>query len=477
LKNDIEKIIKKDHVILNSISETIIQHDEKMRIVWWNKTAKEQFNLKEEDLGQYCHEVLFEKNKPCYFCPVLGAKETMKPKHGEIISKDGRIWDIKGYSILNENNDITGSFEICRDITKAKNGQKALLKHAKHLEFHEKNTPIAVIEWDFDLNIKKWNAAAEKIFEFSYEQMQGNKITDKIPDFFSEEMKKAFEEVWQKKRDFQIVQHPHKINNKEIYCEWYIFSVTDEKNNITGVVSFVNDISRRKDAQNSLNKMKNEMKIMAEYYRKANLEEKKRIARNIHLDLVQIMELINVNIEKLDNEILEFKNTGIDKNLLASKKMIDSAIRSIRKITKVINPAREDDFNLIEEVEKYLRKFQKENQIKCQLEVNSKYMIVESYLAFDMHKIIQIFFIDLINKLIEFHIALTVLIENGYAVIVIKYKGAAYNLQNDEDSKNKCVKIVKQIIHPHRGTLIFTEDDKSKYIRVLIPMMGHDLKN
>jgi PAS domain S-box-containing protein len=59
------------------------------------------------------------------------------------------------------------------DITKRKQAEKALQDALQKLNFHMKNSPLAVIEWDNEFRVSRWSVEAERIFGWQTEEVIG----------------------------------------------------------------------------------------------------------------------------------------------------------------------------------------------------------------------------------------------------------------------------------------------------------------
>ncbi len=141
----------------------------------------------------------------------------------------------------------------------ADNRERAIeLMHQKQA-LHLQNTPLAIIEFDIDLNITEWNKAAEKIFGYTRnEAINKNIIRLILPRDSSDEAEK----LWQRLLNHEAVIGAA-IENKTrsgtpIYCEWFITPLTDNKNNIVGIASMALDITDKKHNELAIIKSKEE---------------------------------------------------------------------------------------------------------------------------------------------------------------------------------------------------------------------------
>ncbi len=99
--------------------------------------------------------------------------ETLEPWdwEGRFITPSGKVVWIEGHSRpeKQENGDILWD-GLLIEVTERKMAQEALRQSEQRLGLHFQQTPLAVIEWDWDFNVMEWNPAAEKIFGYSKDE-------------------------------------------------------------------------------------------------------------------------------------------------------------------------------------------------------------------------------------------------------------------------------------------------------------------
>jgi len=71
--------------------------------------------------------------------------------------------------------------ELTDEIAERKQAEVELSSAHQRLSYHVENTPLAVIEWDKDLFIKRWSERAEEIFGWKASEALGTNMYD--PDF------------------------------------------------------------------------------------------------------------------------------------------------------------------------------------------------------------------------------------------------------------------------------------------------------
>jgi len=114
-------------LILGAVGEHVILHSPSMQIVWASQASAESAGTTPEQLkGRHCYEVWQQSQTPCEGCPVQAALQTGKPQRCEMTTPDGRIWDVRGYPVYEDDNTLAGAVEVTLDITERKRVEDAL---------------------------------------------------------------------------------------------------------------------------------------------------------------------------------------------------------------------------------------------------------------------------------------------------------------------------------------------------------------
>jgi two-component system sensor kinase FixL len=168
--------------ILDSISEAVVYLDTEHTIVWTNKVAREWHGLAPQDVAGYrCYELWHKRSKPCPGCPIVITCETGRPQEAEMTSPDGRIWFVRGYPVLDENEDIAGAVELTLEITHRKQADQALRESEERHRTVLEACPDPVVVYDMDGKGTYVNPAFTKVFGWTMEEFLGKKL-DYVPD-------------------------------------------------------------------------------------------------------------------------------------------------------------------------------------------------------------------------------------------------------------------------------------------------------
>ncbi len=122
-----------------------------------------------------------------------------------------------------------------------------LRRSQQHLALHIQSTPLAVIEWNTNLEVTNWNPAAEKMFGYSKEEALGKRATELIvPPHTRETVEKYWQATLANKGGLHDTFENRTKDGQSILCEWYKTPLIDENGNVVGIASLTQDITERK---------------------------------------------------------------------------------------------------------------------------------------------------------------------------------------------------------------------------------------
>ena len=119
------------------------------------------------------------------------------------------------------------------------------LPQLRQLAFAKQN-PLAVIEWNLNFEVVKWDAAAEAIFGYRSSEAIGRHATSLIIEASSrEEINQVWQELIHRRGGTRSINENITKVGAVIVCEWYNQAIVDSDGNTIGVTSLVTDITER----------------------------------------------------------------------------------------------------------------------------------------------------------------------------------------------------------------------------------------
>ncbi|MBU1356407.1 MAG: PAS domain S-box protein [Candidatus Edwardsbacteria bacterium] len=126
-----DEILRCPEIVLDNISDSIIQLDLQNRVIWTNKAAAVTLGREPKDIvGKLCYKLWGRASSDCQDCPTVLARKSGVIQTKEMASKDGRIWQVSSHPVKDGKGKVVSVVEVSRDITESK---RALEQETKRL--------------------------------------------------------------------------------------------------------------------------------------------------------------------------------------------------------------------------------------------------------------------------------------------------------------------------------------------------------
>ena len=147
---------------------------------------------------------------------------------------------------------IIGLAGIARDVTEMKRASEELQEARQRLADHVENSPLAVIEWDPDFRIIRWAGQSAAIFGWSAEEILGRHFFDWAFVHPDDQAKVA--EVGARLTDGRDQRNVSQNRNltkagRVLHCVWQNSVLHDSEGRTTSILSLVQDITDRVQAE------------------------------------------------------------------------------------------------------------------------------------------------------------------------------------------------------------------------------------
>ncbi len=173
--------------------------------------------------------------------------------------------------------------QLLTEISERRRIEAALEQAHRQLSFHVENSPLAVIEWDNELRIQHWSQQAEQIFGWRAEDVLGRRPADWhfVHDEDVELLIQETIHLISGEAPRNVIQTRNYTQQGEIvHCEWYNSALLDEAGHLISILSLVDDVTDRKQAEIALRQQAERERLMG------------AIAQNIRqtLDLDKVLD-------------------------------------------------------------------------------------------------------------------------------------------------------------------------------------------
>ena len=155
--------------------------------------------------------------------------------------------------------------------------EQALGLAQRRLAQHIRDTPLAVIEWNPQMEVTAWNPGAERIFGFSEAEALGKHATELI---LTPDLRPYIQPAWDALMEKRGGTHNTNDNVTKdrgiITCNWFNTPLLDEQDRVIGIASMVTDITEQVQAQKELTRHHDHLEELVNQ-RSAEVREQARI--------------------------------------------------------------------------------------------------------------------------------------------------------------------------------------------------------
>lgn len=128
----------------------------------------------------------------------------------------------------------------------ADNRERDLFDFQQRLSLYVRKTPLAVIEWDQNLNVKEWNPAAEQIFGYTRAEAEGRQLGDLLfPGLSADRLLDVWRTLEEGNGGHRLIVENRRNDGALISCEWFNTLLADTQSFNRGVMSLVQDVTQR----------------------------------------------------------------------------------------------------------------------------------------------------------------------------------------------------------------------------------------
>ncbi len=166
------------------------------------------------------------------------------------------LWlQTSGEPLLDDQGGFLGYHGYGREVTRERLVEVALRAREQRLSSVFEQSPLAIIEWDTRLRVRRWNLAAERIFGWAPEEILGQhaRILSRPEQHHVYELMGEYiapDSVPRK----HMAQNLHKFGH-ELPCSWITSMLHDDRGQIVGGMSIVENLTEKRLAETLIEHM------------------------------------------------------------------------------------------------------------------------------------------------------------------------------------------------------------------------------
>ncbi|MDY0361312.1 MAG: PAS domain S-box protein [Desulforegulaceae bacterium] len=295
-----------------------------------------------EMIGRKSYELLQEiVDDPSIFHP-SNLKQSIVFEH-EIKTKDNNKLTVlfQGQNLYDNEGNYEGSFAVITDITELKQLTLEIAEREEQIRALINATRDSVIMIDSKGFIITANKIAAKRFGFTPKEFIGKKIFDLFPENFIKHQKKYINEVT---NTGQIIRFQDSAG--EFIYDITLYPVKRNKNQIDRIAIYAKDITELKKAEEQISSLTKEII-------KAQENERKKIALDLHDHVAQNLSFLKITADSLKNT----KESDLQNKILILSNGLKDSIADIRHISYDLRPPNLDELGLVKAIYQHCEDF------------------------------------------------------------------------------------------------------------------------
>lgn len=432
--------------------DSIVIADKNRKIEYVNQAAIKEYGYSHEEIINYTTQV-FRSNlhEPSFYDNMWRTLCSGNPFSSVFISRrknDEHFYEEKTISpVKDKNGEIKNYISTGRDITEKIKAEKTLLENQKFINSINHSVPIII--FIFDLKIKKNTFVNNQIYNilgYSPEEVSAATYKDLMSSFI--DYMPGYQSRILTKSTFKngYVEELIRVKHKKTGIKWLNIRFTefksDERGNTIEIIGSATDITEQKQNERKLNAMmrlnrmqdKRTQKIRTLSLIQGQEEERRRISRDIHDGIGQMLTALKMNVENFD----ESRFSGEEKQKCQSiKTLIRDTIVEVRRISNALAPPGLYDFGLYSVTKQLLEQLLKTSDMKIHFDSNIHNIRYLPLVEVTLYRIIQESINNALKHSMAENLELSINQDDEFLNLIIFDDGGGMHYSDEHFNQNK----------------------------------------
>ena len=333
----------------------------------------------------------------------------------------------------------------------------------------------AIVCMDMTGKIIFWNPQAEKTFGWEKEEVIGRTLADTIvPRQYRDFHKKGLDHYIKTGKGVMLRKMIEitaiKKNGEEFPVELAIIPVKENGNEF--FCSFIQDITERKQAEEQLKQSHEQLRQLTSHLQEVREEEQRRIAREVHDELGQHITGLKMDVAWIWKKMAGTKNAmPIEEKLTEMTMLLDSAVRTIRKIASELRPSILDNLGLIAALEWQTKEFEKRFLIPVAFKTNIPLLEVDAGIATGLFRLYQESLTNIARHAEASNVYADLQLKDGQLLLTIQDNGKGFDVSESDNKKTLGLLGMKERVLMLNGDLQITSTPgNGTKINITVPL-------
>jgi len=358
---------------LGSIGEAVIATDSEGRITFLNPIAAALTGWQsEEATNQPIGNVLRLINETSGMTADNEVLRVLKEKqvlavanHVDLVTRDGREIAVEHSAapILAARGEVIGVVLVFRDVSERRQEQIETAEQAALLEL----TQDSVFVIDMDGKVLFWSRGAEAMMGYTKAQAAGKIAHELLCTEFPQPFFEIMAELMRVGHwEGDIVKTAQDGRRVVVSGRWAL--QWGKRDQAPRVLVINSDITERKRGEELLVLQREQLRALAERLQLVREEDRKRVARDLHDQIGQILTAIKFDMTWMTRHLPQSEDEVLAR-LAESIQSINDGVKAVRTICSGLRPGVLDDLGLAAAIEWQANEFASRNGVSCQVSV------------------------------------------------------------------------------------------------------------
>jgi PAS domain S-box-containing protein len=349
--------------IVDSSDDAIVSKSLDGIITSWNRSAERLFGYSaEEAIGQHITLVIppGRQSEEVAILERLGRGERIQHFETVRMRKDGTTLDVSlSISPLRDAaGRVVGASKVARDITERKRVERAVAEQARLLDL----SFDAIFVRDPADRITYWNNGARQLYGYTSEEALGRVSHELLRTKFPEALDRITGRLNRDGRWTGELIHKRKDGSQLVVASRWALDQRDHGNGYS-LLETNSDITQQKESEKALK----ESELAARLLRLQD-EERRRIARELHDGVGQLLAAMSMNVCKVKEETSKLSPDAA-RCVEENSNMIEQISADIRTMSYLFHPPLLDELGLESALKWYVEGFAERSKIAAKLEL------------------------------------------------------------------------------------------------------------
>ncbi len=358
---------------LGSIGDAVIATDSEARVTFLNSVAATLTGWQSEEAQNQplrdVFKIINERTGMDADDEVLRVLEERQiltvTNNVALVTRDGREIPVEHSAapILAGEGKVIGVVLVFRDVAERRREQEATAEQAALIEL----TQDSVFVIEMDGTIRFWSRGAEAMLGYSKSEAAGKISHDLLRTEFPQPLDEITAELMRVGHwEGDLIGTAQDGRRIVVASRWALqFGKRDQ---LPRVLVINSDITERKRGEESLVLQKEQLRALAERLQWVREEDRKRVARDLHDQIGQILTAIKMDLTWVTRHLPESEGEVLAR-LSESIQSINDGVKSVRTICSGLRPGVLDDLGLAAAIEWQAGEFASRNGVSCQVSV------------------------------------------------------------------------------------------------------------